>query len=119
MPRREDLPGGKVRVHFDRPILHFDKPAGFADFRPPTVGEVWDFGDPLTLWFVDESATPLVDRPALRAWIGRLIEGHDADMLARENDPALGILIEQVVTGFFMKARASLTAASAPASPPA
>jgi hypothetical protein len=114
-PRREDLPDGSVRIVFAAPILYHTEPKGFVDLRPPTAGEVWEMGDPRQFIFNDAGlGTPYTDRALLRQWIGKLMVGHDADMIARERDAALGILIEEAVLDFFAKARRRSKAASAP-----
>jgi hypothetical protein len=119
-PRREDQPDGSVRVVFAQPILEHGEPKGSVTFRPPTVGEVLDLGDPAT-WVIGESgqAVSIVERPLLRQWAGRLAKGCDIDLIAREPDPALGLLIEEVILGFFQSARRRLKPASAPSSPAA
>lgn len=97
-PRREDLPDGTVRVIFASPILHFAEPKGAVTLRPPTVTEVWELGDPRSYLFNDAGqGVGYVDREKLRQWIARLIVDHDADIIGRERDVALGILIEEVV----------------------
>ncbi len=114
-PRREDLPDGSVRICFAAPILHFTEPKGSLLLRQPTVLDVLDLGDPLT-WVFDaaSNATSYVDRDKLRLWFSRLIEGHDADIVGRERDAALGLLIEGALLGFFPSARKRLKAESAP-----
>ena len=116
-PRREDLPDGQVRVFFSAPILYFTDAKGSVTFRPPSVSEVWEIGDPRSYIFNDAGlGTSYIDREKLRQWVGRLMVDHDADMIGREPDPALGMLIEEVVLGFFTSARKRLTNASAPSS---
>jgi hypothetical protein len=124
-PRREDLPDGSVRIHFAAPIVDQGKARLFCDFRPPTVGELIDTGDPRALVMsADGVGTDYVDRIALRRWGEKLIVGHDFDVIARERDLRLGMLIEGVLLGFFENARMWLKAGSAPltngdtASPP-
>lgn len=116
-PRREDLPDGSVRVIFAKPILHFADPKGAVTFRQPTVSELWELGDPRSYLFDDAGhGLPYVDREKLQQWIARLIVDHDADIIGREPDVALGMLIEEVVLGFFTSARKRLMAVSAPSS---
>ncbi|KPH80683.1 hypothetical protein [Bosea vaviloviae] len=105
-PRREDLPDGSVRIHFAAPILLFTEPKGHATLRRPTVAESWEIGDPLT-YIVDERgyATPFLDRPRLVTWINRLVTDHDADVIGRDSDLALGMLMEDAVIDFFRKAK--------------
>lgn len=113
--RREDLPTGAVRIHFDAPILLIDEPKGFVDIRPPTVGEYLDIGDPLTWVFgPDGGGMPVSDRLVLRRWAGTLVSGHSLDVLARESSLALAMAIEEAILGFFKTARMQLNAASAP-----
>ena len=118
--RIETLPNGAARIHFDAPILLVDQPKGFVDFRPPTVGEYIDIGDPLT-WVVDENrrATPFLDRVLLKQWAALLMVGHSFDVLSREPSVELAVMIEDVITGFFQKARLTLSKQSAPSSLPA
>ncbi len=114
VPRREAQPDGSVRVLFSAPILEHGEPKGFVTMRPPRAGEIWDFGDPLEFVVQDGASTPYVDRKTLRRWITLLMVDHDAEVIARENSTALGLLIEDVVLGFFLTARISLTATPAP-----
>ncbi|MET3892782.1 hypothetical protein ABIE41_003858 [Bosea sp. OAE506] len=118
-PRREDLPDGTVRIWFATPILLHAEPKGFVDLRPPTAGEVWELGDPRAYIFNDAGlGTPYVDRPLLRQWIPRLMVGHDADILGRERDAGLGLLIEEAVLDFFANARKRSKPASEPSPKP-
>lgn len=116
IPRRETLPDGSVRVHFTTPILYFDQAKSFVTFRPPGVGEIWDIGDPIEFVVQDGAGTPYIDRKVLRRWIGLLMADHDADMIGVQRDPALGMVIEDVVLGFFTSVRTALINASAPSS---
>lgn len=119
-PRREDLPDGSVRIWFAAPILFHTEPKSFLDLRPPTAGEVWELGDPRQFIFNDTGlGAPYTDRPLLRQWIGRLMVGHDADIVARDRDAALGILIEEATLDFFAKARKRSRPASEPSPQPA
>nr|WP_047574289.1 hypothetical protein [Methylobacterium sp. ZNC0032] len=115
-PRREDLPDGSVRIHFATPIVGIGGEAKLScDFRCPTVGELIDLGDPRALVMsADGVGTDYVDRIALRRWGEKLIVGHDFDVLSRERDLRLGMLIEGALLGFFENARSSLKAGSAP-----
>lgn len=113
-PRREAQPDGSVRVYFSTPILHFAEPKGFVTLRPPKAGEIWDHGDPLEFVVQDGASTPYVDRPVLKRWIALLMTDHDADMIGRDASTALGLLIEDVVLGFFLSARTSLIVPPAP-----
>ena len=116
-PRRDDLPDGQVRVVFAAPIIHFGEAKGALTMRPPTVSEIWEIGDPRSYIFNDAGhGVPYVDRDRLRQWIGRLMVDHDADVIGRERDPALGLLIEEIVLGFFTTARKRLASGSAPSS---
>jgi len=118
--RREDLPDGTVRIWFSAPILYHTEPKGFVDLRPPTAGERWDLGEPLSFIYNGEGlGTPYVDRPVLKQWIGLLMVGHDIDMLGRERDLALAQLIEEAVLDFFANARRRSRLASAPSQAPA
>lgn len=114
-PRREDQPDGSVRIVFAAPILEHGEARGFLTLRPPSVGEVWDIGDPVT-WVFNEAGMVVttVDRPSLRQWTRKLITGHDADVIAMQPDTALGLLIEDVIIGFFRNARTRLKPPSAP-----
>lgn len=113
-PRREDLPDGSVRIIFAAPILFHAEPKGHCHFRPPTVGELIDLGDPRSLVVGgDNMATEYIDRTILRQWAAKLIEGHDFDFIARERDLRLGVLIERALLGFFENARTWLKAGSA------
>lgn len=116
IPRRETLADGSVRVHFTTPILHFDQARSFVTFRPPSVGEIWEFGDPIEFVVQDGAGTPYIDRKVLRRWIGLLMADHDADMIGLQRDPALGMVIEDVVLGFFTSVRTALINASAASS---
>jgi len=119
-PRREDRPDGSVRIWFATPILFHADPKAYVDLRPPTAGDVWDLGDPRGFLFNDAGlGTPYVDRSLLRQWIPRLMVDHDADIVSRERDAALGLLIEEAVLDFFAKARTRLKPASAPSPVPA
>lgn len=114
-PRREDLPDGSVKIWFAAPILEHDTPRNHLVLRQPSVGEVWDIGDPVTWVFNDAGlVVSTVDRQSLRAWARKLITGHDADMIALQADVALGVLIEDVIVGFFRNARKRLTPPAAP-----
>lgn len=113
-PRREPQPDGSVRVYFSAPIMFHAEPKGFATLRAPRVGEIWEFGDPIEYVVQDGAATPYVDRKALVRWIHTLMTDHDADIIGRDGDSSLGLLIEDVVLGFFTNARMRLTQASAP-----
>jgi hypothetical protein len=114
-PRREDLPDGSVTIWFSAPILHHGDPKGSLVLRPPCVMDVVEIGDPVT-WFFDSAGRGVqsLDRERLKLWFQRLIDGHDADMVGRERDTALGLLIEDAICGFFQNARMSLKPASAP-----
>lgn len=114
-PRREDQPDGSVRIFFAAPINFQGQAKGHCDFRPPTVGELIDIGDPRSLVLsADGTGTDYVDRVTLRRWAGVLVEGHDFDVIARERDLRLGVLIERALLGFFENARTWLKAGSAP-----
>lgn len=113
-PRREDLPDGTIRIWFGAPILLHAEPKGFLDLRPPTAGEVWELGDPLSHVYGDGAVTPYVDRALLLRWIGKLMIGHDVDIVAREPDAGLGLMIEEAILDFFGTARKRSRAASAP-----
>lgn len=116
-PRREDLADGSVRIHFAAPILFHDEPRRFVTLRPPTVREVIEIGDPVTwVYSADGGATSVVERPILLRLVMALIVDHDFDFLAGSRDIALGLLLEEVVLGFFRNARTRLRAASAPSS---
>lgn len=116
-PRREDLPDGQVRVFFSTPIVHFGEAKGSVTLRQPNVSEIWEIGDPRSYIFNDAGlSTGYTDREKLRQWVGRLMVDHDADIIGREPDTALGMLIEEVVLGFFTSARKRLMNASAPSS---
>jgi hypothetical protein len=112
-PRREDLPDGRVRIHFTGPILHFTETKTSVTLRLPTVGEVLDRGDPLTFVVDDQASMPVVDRPAMREWFKALVVDHDADILLMQADTALGLLVEDVILGFFRSARRRLNPPSA------
>lgn len=116
-PRREEQPDGSVKITFAAPILFHDEPKGFLTLRQPTIREVWDHGDPVTWVFSDAGAVvSTVDRPSLRAWVGLLIEGHDPDIIGKQRDVALALLIEDAVVDFFRSARRRLKPPSAPSS---
>lgn len=116
-PRREEQPDGSVKIVFAAPILFHDEPKTSLTLRQPTVKELWEIGDPVTWVFSDAGAVvSTVDRPALRTWVRRLIEGHDADMIGNQRDVALGLLIEDAVVDFFRSARRRLKPPSAPSS---
>ncbi|QEL26154.1 hypothetical protein FQV39_28750 [Bosea sp. F3-2] len=114
-PRREDLPDGSVRIFFAAPIVDHGQAKGHLTLRQPTAGEIWELGDPRGFIY-DKGGlgTPYVDRPLLLQWIRKLITEHDADVVARERDPSLGLLIEEAVLDFFRNARMRLKPASAP-----
>lgn len=114
MPRRETLPDGTERIHFDAPILFIDQPRGHVDFRPPTVGDYLQLGDPVTWIFGDGGHVRHVDRDLVATWGRKLIDGHDYDILARERSLALGMLIEAAILDFFHNARTALAPKSAP-----
>lgn len=114
-PRREDLPDGSVRIHFAGPIVDQGQARLFCDFRPPTVGELIDIGDPRAIVYDDVGGSaPYTDRSKLGTWARKLIVGHDYDVISRERDMRLGILLEEVLLDFFRSARRWLNAASAP-----
>lgn len=114
-PRRENLPDGSVRIWFAAPILFHAEPKGSCVFHPPNVGDWIDIGDPRSFVYNDEGVgTPYTDRATLRQWAKKLIEGHDFEVIARESDMRLAILIEDVLLGFFRNARNWLNAESAP-----
>lgn len=120
LPRREDLPDGSVKIHFAAPILDIDQPKRHLTLRRPRAGEIWDIGDPVT-WVFSEAGAVIstVDRPALRSWVGRLMEGHDPEIIGELGDIDLGLLIEDVIVDFFRSARRRLKPPSAPSSTPA
>lgn len=120
-PRREDLPDGSVRIHFAAPIVAIGGVAASSLLlRPPTAGEIWEIGDPRGFIYNDAGlGTPYVDRPLLLQWIRKLVTEHDPDIIARERDAALGMLIEEAVLDFFKNARMRLKPASAPSQPQA
>jgi len=114
-PRREEQPDGSVKIIFASPILFHDEAKGYLTLRQPTIREVWEIGDPVTWVFSEAGAVvSTVDRLALRSWVGRLIEGHDADLIGAHRDVALGLLIEEAVVDFFRSARRRLKPPSAP-----
>lgn len=113
-PRREDLPDGSVRIWFAAPIVDQGQAKSHCDFRAPTVGELIDIGDPRSLVGMAGVATEYVDRQILRQWAAKLIVGHDFDVISRERDLRLGLLIEGALLGFFENARTWLQAGSAP-----
>lgn len=114
-PRREDQPDGSVRIFFAAPISDQGQAKGHLVLRQPTAGEVWELGDPRGFIYNDQGlGTPYVDRPLLLQWIRKLIVDHDSDVVARERDPALGMLIEEAVLDFFKNARMRLKPVSAP-----
>lgn len=115
-PRREDLPDGSVRIHFAAPIVGIGGAAASSLLlRPPTAGEFWEIGDPRGFIYNDQGlGTPYVDRPLLLQWIKKLITEHDAEIIARERDASLGMLIEEAVLDFFKNARTRLKPVSAP-----
>lgn len=114
-PRREDMPDGSVRIWFAAPILLHAEPKGFLTLRQPTVFDIIEIGDPVTWIFDAESnGVKVVERDKLKIWFSRLIDGHDADIVGRERDAALGVLIEDALLGFFPNARTRLKAVSAP-----
>lgn len=114
-PRREDLPDGSVRIHFAAPILLHAEPKGSLLLRQPAVMDVLELGDPVTwVWDAANNSTRVVERDKLKLWFARLIREHDADIVGREPDTALGLLIEDVLLGFFPSARRRLKPASAP-----
>lgn len=116
-PRRFDQPDGQVRIVFAKPIVNFGEAKSFVTLRQPTVSEIWEIGDPRSYIFNEAGlGSSYIDREKLRQWIARLIVDHDADVIGREPDPALGMLVEEVVLGFFSSARKQLTTASAPSS---
>lgn len=105
LPKIEHLPDDRVRLHFAAPILFHDKPMPFATFRSPTVMEVLEHGDPVT-WLVDKGAVMrVVDRACLLTWFRMLVTDHDADMIGRQGDLPLGLLIEEVLVDFFERGR--------------
>lgn len=119
-PRREDLPDGSVRIHFAAPIVDQGQAKSSLLLRLPTAAEMWEIGDPRGFIFNDKGeGTPYVDRPLLLQWIRKLITEHDADVIGRERDPALGLLIEEAVLDFFKTARMRLKPVSAPSPDPA
>lgn len=118
-PRREDQPDGSVKITFAAPILFHAEPKSYLTLRRPFAGEIWDIGDPVTWVFSDSGAVvSTVDRPALRAWVYRLMEGHDPDIIGKLGDIDLGLLIEDVIVDFFRSARRRLKPPSAPSSAP-
>lgn len=115
MPRRETLPDGTERIHFDAPILEIDTPRRHVDFRPPRVIEVLRFGDPATAVFgPDGTVMATIDRDLLMHWARTLMVGHDLDILGRECGVELGRMIEAVILGFFQKTPASSGGESVP-----
>lgn len=114
-PRREYLPDGSVRIVFAAPILLHGEAKGSLTLRPPTVDEYLELGDPNYVVYSDEGQVmPHIDRPLLRRWAARLVEGHDLDIVGRQRDLALGLAIEGAVLDFFRNARKRSKAASAP-----
>ena len=120
--RLERLPDGTARVHFASAILeHADQPRRHVDFRPYTISERLEIGDPVEAlpaatsgaWH-DATGIRIIDRPRLMLWYRRLMVGHDPDMLGRVHDGALAELVEEAILGFFMSARTRSKPASAP-----
>lgn len=102
LPRREDQPDGSVKILFATPILDIGEPKKELTLRAPQAGEIWDIGDPRSFIYNDDGlGTPYVDRVRLRTWIGRLMVGHDVDIIGLQGDAALGLLIEEAVLDFF------------------
>lgn len=123
-PRREDQPDGSVRIVFAAPILFHAEPRSSLLLRQPTVGEVWELGDPRGIVYNEEGlGVPFTDREKMILWVKKLIVDHDFDFVARDRDLALAILIEEAVLDFFTKARTRLKPPSArsqkPDQPPA
>ena len=119
VPRREDLPDGSVRIVFAAPILFHAEPRASLTLRAPTAGERWEIGDPRS--YIENAAglgMAYTDREMLVRWIRLLIVDHDFDFIARDRDLSLAILIEDVVLGFFTKARMRLRPPSAPSPDP-
>lgn len=113
--RREPQPDGSVRVYFGKPILFHAEPKTFVTLRSPTVADIWELGDPRNFLFNEAGqGVPYTDRELLVRWIGRLMIDHDVDMIGRDGDAALGLLIEGVVLDFFLNARKRLKSESAP-----
>lgn len=122
-PRREDQPDGSVRIWFAAPILFHAEPKGFLTLREPLALEAWQMGDPVSFIYDERGyGTPYVDRDRLVTWLQKLIVDHDADIIGRERDLALAMLMEETVIGFFRQARTRLrppsAASSDQASPP-
>lgn len=116
--RLERLADGTARVHFAQPILeHADQLRRHVDFRPYTIIERLEIGDPVEWLVSDETGMRIVDRARLMLWYRKLMVGHDPDMLGRVADGALAELIEEAILGFFSIARTGSKPASAPSSP--
>lgn len=115
--RLEHLPDGTARIHFAAPILeHADQPRRHVDFRPYTIMERLEIGDPLQWVYASQSTVPFVDKDILKAWFRKLMIGHDPDILGRVSDPALAEMIEAALLGFFQTARIRSRPESAPSS---
>lgn len=115
LPRREDLPDGKVKITFATPIMLFEEAKRSVTLRPPTAGEIWEIGDPRSYIYNAEGlGTPYVDRARFKGWLSKLMVDHDADIIGFAGDAALGMLIEDVVLDFFQNARRRSSNASAP-----
>lgn len=82
--------------------------------RPPTAMEIIEVGDPSAWVSNGAAATFVVERDKLANWFRKLIADHDADIVGRERDAALGLLIEEVILDFFRNARKRLKPESAP-----
>lgn len=118
-PRREDLPDGTVRIWFAAPIVDMGQAKGSLLLRKPTAAERWELGDPRGFIYNEEGlGAPFVDRPMLNQWLRKLVTEIDFDVLGREPDLALSILIEEAVLDFFMNARRRLKPLSAPSPDP-
>lgn len=108
--RREDLPDGSVRIYLDVPIADMAEPKTTFVIRRPTIGEQMRLGDPLT-WVVDDKASmPIIARDLVEHYARLLITGHDADVIFRTTNMRLGVMIEEIILGFFRNARMSLKA---------
>jgi hypothetical protein len=79
--------------------------------REPTAGEVLRHGDPVGYVVSrDGFAQAVIDRVAIDAYAGLLINSHHAEVVLKRGSMADALAIEEAIRDFFLKARSASSA---------
>ncbi|WP_243368863.1 hypothetical protein [Microvirga solisilvae] len=118
MDRIEELPNGHIRVTFEKPIMDAGGDLKVtATLRPPTCGEVLDFGDVSAFVLTGKNMGMEVDDPeAIKAYLGVIITDHDFEIIAKRGAPSDALALKEAVKRFFASARKKLQPSPAPSS---